>query len=373
MNDEQRHAYQPHGDREQRQQRSNALRTDQGGDAERDEERRYEEFNEGAVGVDDVADASDPDQDGPATEQVRHATTVGRVPSIDVFRGALVVLLVVVEYLPPSPDFPWLRHSPWSGLRVADFVFPAFLFVVGASRAVGRPPRATRVARRALALLALGLLFNAATDASPLRWTGVLQTIAISGAFASIVVAVVKRTEPVAWVACALLVVHGAVLSHSFSVDQRLLPDAHLYQQGMLRHDPEGVLNTTLGATAVVLLGWVAVRLHSRLLAAALLAAGLVVCIAWEPNKRAWTPSFALLVAGACAAILLPRIDVPVLGAIGRNALLVYVGQHVVRELVVTPPTGVSPPTQLGYAVIAAVAWSAAAIGLGRAGIRLRV
>lgn len=284
-----------------------------------------------------------------------------------------MVLLVVVEYLPPSPDYPWLRHSPWNGMRVADFVFPAFLFVVGASMAVARPQTPLHVVRRGVVLLALGLVFNAATDPSPLRYTGVLQTIAVAGTIASIVVAVVKKTDAVAWIAGALLVVHGAVLAHAFSIDEHLFGRSHLYHQGALGHDPEGVLNTVLGATSVVLLGWVATRARSVLLVVGLITAGLVACAAWEPNKRAWTPSFALLVAGACAAILLARIDVMVLGAVGRNALLVYVGQHIVRELVLQQPAIAAPPAQLAYAVAAAGAWTGIAIGFGRLGIRLRL
>jgi predicted acyltransferase len=302
-----------------------------------------------------------------------HTETVGRDPSIDVFRGALVVLLVIVEYLPPSPDYPWLRHSPWNGVRVADFVFPAFLFVVGASMAAGRPQRWTRIARRTVLLLALGLVFNAATEMSPLRLTGVLQTIAVSGALSWVVITLMRRPEPVAWVAFALLLVHGALLPHSFAIDRAVFGREHLYLQGMLHHDPEGILNTIFGATAVVLFGWVATRVRSSLFAGALLAVGLVACIAWEPNKRAWTPSFALLISGACAAILLARIDVPVLGAIGRNALLVYFGQHIVHELVLNQATGGTPHAQLAYAGIGTVAWSTAAVVLGRLGVRLRV
>ena len=284
------------------------------------------------------------------------------------------MLLVVVEYLPPSSDWSWLRHSPWNGMRIADFVFPAFLFVVGASMAAGRPQPWTRVARRTVLLLALGLVFNAATETSPLRFTGVLQTIGVSGALAWIVITALRqRPEPVAWMASALLLVHGGLLAHAFAVDQRVFGDAHLYHQGTLGHDPEGLLNSVLGATAVVLFGWVATRVRSRLIAAALVGIGLVACIAWEPNKRAWTPSFALLVCGACAVILLLRIDLPLLGAIGRNALLVYFGQHVVHELVLHQAVGGTPQAQLTYACVAAVAWSAGAIVLGRLGVRLRV
>jgi predicted acyltransferase len=304
---------------------------------------------------------------------VRSRPTAARVPSIDVFRGALVVLLVVVEYLPPSPDWRWLRHSPWDGLRVADVVFPAFLFVVGASMAVGRDVRWTRNARRAGLLVALGLVFNAASDTSPLRYTGVLQTIGVAGLLAWVLIRIGRSPDAVAWCAGVLLLAHGALLTHSFAVDRWIFGDAHLYQRGAFGHDPEGVLNTVLGATAVVLLGWTVARTRSWLVAGALLAAGALAWLAWEPNKRAWTPTFALLVAGGCAVVLLARIDVPFLGAVGRNALLVYFGQHVVHELVLPQATGGTPHAQLAYAGVAAVAWSVGAVVLGRVGVRLRV
>jgi predicted acyltransferase len=303
--------------------------------------------------------------------------TVGRDRTIDVFRGLLVVLLVLVEYLPPSASYPWLRHSPWDGVRVADFVFPGFLFVVGASMAVSRTPSWPRAARRAATLVALGLVFNAATETSPLRFTGVLQTIGVAGLLATVIIAVARRTGVVAWIAGVLLVVHGALLSHAFAMDRAVFADVHLYREGALGHDPEGVLNTVLGATAVVLLGWVATRLRTPWFVMTTGALCAVAWTAWEPNKRAWTPTFTLLMVTACAAVLVARIDVPVLGAIGRNALLVYVGQHVVRELWLSPTTylhvGTGTHALLAYAAIATVAWSTAAIVLGRLGIRLRV
>lgn len=79
------------------------------------------------------------------------------------FRAQLVVLLVVVEYLPPSPAYRWLRHSPWDGVRVADVVFPGFLFVVGASAAVARR-------QLAYALFAALLWSGLATALDRLGW-----------------------------------------------------------------------------------------------------------------------------------------------------------------------------------------------------------
>jgi hypothetical protein len=137
------------------------------------------------------------------------------------------------------------------------------------------------------------------------------------------------------------------------------------------------VLNTVLGATAVVLLGWVATRVRAVWFVGLCAIATAVAWTAWEPNKRAWTPTFTLLMVTVCAAVLVARVDVPLLGAVGRNALLVYVGQHVVRELWLTPTTylhvGTGAHALLAYAAMATAAWCAAAIVLGRLGVRLRV
>ena len=301
----------------------------------------------------------------------RTATTVERDRSIDALRGLLVVALVFVEYLPPSPDFPWLRHSPWNGVRVADFVFPGFLFVVGSSMAVGRPQTWTRVVRRLAALLALGIVFNAVTDTSPLRLTGVLQMIGISGFLAAVTARVIRRSDDLALVAGALLLAHGAVIAHAFDVDRWVFADARLYREGIAGHDPEGVLATVLGGTALVLLGLVATRVRSWWVAGALVAATAVTWLAWDPNKRAWTPTLTLLMAAtfAVALLVIRHVRIPLLDAVGRNALLVYVGLHVVRELV-----GDGPDEHLLlYATAAAIAWAIAAVVLGRLRIRLVV
>jgi predicted acyltransferase len=278
---------------------------------------------------------------------------------------------VLVEWLLPG-GYGWLRHSPWNGVRIADFVFPGYLFVVGASMAVGRERSWARTVRRLVLLVALGLAFNAFTTTDPLRFTGVLQMIGISGFLATIVVRVARRTDDVALAAGVLLLAHGAVVAHAFDVDRWLFDEPRLYHEGLLGHDPEGVLACTLGATALVLLGVVAVRLRSWWFALGLVALTGVAWLAWEPNKRAWTPTFTLLMAATFAlALLLLRpiaTHVPLLGRIGRNALLVYVGQHAVREL--WEPAA---SNRLGLAVAATVVCCTVAAVLDRLGIRLRV
>ncbi|OFY40518.1 MAG: hypothetical protein A2X18_11405 [Bacteroidetes bacterium GWF2_40_14] len=60
----------------------------------------------------------------------------GRVASIDVLRAIIMTLMIFVNDLPWSKNFPhWLEHAhPGEDmLGLADIVFPAFLFIVGMS------------------------------------------------------------------------------------------------------------------------------------------------------------------------------------------------------------------------------------------------
>jgi len=55
-----------------------------------------------------------------------------RYYSLDVFRGATVCLMILVNN-PGSWQhiYPPLEHAPWHGLTPTDIVFPFFLFAVG--------------------------------------------------------------------------------------------------------------------------------------------------------------------------------------------------------------------------------------------------
>lgn len=94
-----------------------------------------------------------------------------RLRSLDVFRGATVALMILVNnpgswaYL-----YPPLAHAGWHGCTPTDLVFPFFLFAVGNALALVLPglragPPAVfweRVARRTLLIFAIGLFLNAA-------------------------------------------------------------------------------------------------------------------------------------------------------------------------------------------------------------------
>jgi predicted acyltransferase len=58
----------------------------------------------------------------------------GRQASLDIYRGLVIVVMTLVNYLSPVQGVPaWSKHWPESldGYTYVDVVFPAFLFIVG--------------------------------------------------------------------------------------------------------------------------------------------------------------------------------------------------------------------------------------------------
>lgn len=281
--------------------------------------------------------------------------------------------MVLVENLPgPLESFRWLRHDSWHGLTIADVVFPLFLVVMGAGMAQWlRPPltasKMRRLVGRSLALIAIGVVvfgwWGEGGGLDSLRVPGVLQRIGIAGLLAGVAVAGLRRWWAVALLAGGLLVAYGWFLESATvagcrgvdvpsctaagQVDAAVFGASHMYRDGEAGYDPEG-LASTASAVASVLLGWLAGDLLRRRRIASLGLLGLacgVVGIVWsgalDVNKRMWTPSFTLVTAAISIALLLvahAAVDRNRLGsglasplvALGRNALLVYVGQHVV-------------------------------------------
>ena len=283
--------------------------------------------------------------------------------SLDVFRGAAVALMILVNN-PGSWNalYPPLAHAPWHGCTATDLVFPFFLFAVGNALAFVMPalqagPAAVfwrRVLKRTLLIFAIGLVLNAAPfvrwdasgdlvlrSADALRLMGVLQRIALCfGAAAVIVWCFSKRGA--LWAAAALLLGYWlACISFGGSgdpsgdpyslqgwfgtaVDRALLGDAHLYQGEGVPFDPEG-LASTAPAIAQVLLGWwvgqmiVCGRINAELVARLFLWATALLLLAtgWQLvmplNKKIWTSSYVLHTTGLAMmalAVLIHLVDI---------------------------------------------------------------
>lgn len=283
-----------------------------------------------------------------------------RLRSLDLLRGLAVAGMVLVNGEGnPHEKPPGVSHAVWDGLTPADLVFPTFLLVSGAALGVALRRRQGvhgGLLRRAAVLFALGLALNALPwpGLADLRVMGVLQRIGLSVLLAALVLLHLRTRQAVA-LAVAVLVGYTAVLlfggpaarapstSWPKDVDAALLGLGHLYSP--TRGDPEGLASTPAAVVTVLLGAWAVRVLRDRGpraaagLGCALAAAGGLVSLLVPPNKFLWTPSFALLCAGV-GVLLLAGLSAAadssarrVVGkpweALGRNALVVYIGSEV--------------------------------------------
>src|SRR4028119_1027570 len=101
-----------------------------------------------------------------------------RFYSLDVFRGATVALMILVNNPGSwSHIYSPLEHAPWHGATPTDLVFPFFLFAVGNALALvlprlrEQPPSVfwRKVALRTALIFGIGLLLNAAPF---VQWDG---------------------------------------------------------------------------------------------------------------------------------------------------------------------------------------------------------
>lgn len=324
--------------------------------------------------------------------------TQARLRSIDAFRGAVLAFMVLTPATGDPATYPFLRHAHWDGATASDLILPTFLVTSGLSLAfLLRPPvgrdRVLRLVRRLVVLVLLGLVYNAygatGTDLAALRFTGVLQTIGVSGFLAAAVVLLARvpsgqdRPWVVAGVAGAIQLVHGSGLvvlaercagtdpcSPYNGWDRSLLGVEHAYGAGIHAHDPEG-LAVMVAATSLVLVGWLAGRLlvgtaREALAARAAVLASAGLALLWgawvldgvDPaNKRLLTPAFVALASGVALlvfAAFLVALDVPrrarhrpplaaatwPLVALGRNALVVYLLERFLLQTAATVRVG---------------------------------
>jgi predicted acyltransferase len=298
-----------------------------------------------------------------------------RLVSLDVFRGAAIVAMILVNNPgDPARTFAPLVHSSWHGWTFADTIFPAFLWISGfalalsmQARAAGgqdRPQLLVAALRRAALLFACGLLVEGFPyfDFSHYQYTGVLQKIAVAWFLAYTICLYTERRGRI--VALSVLFVAYVCFMYGVHVPEcgtgpwspqcnaaRYLNDrelaGHLWAAHM-GNDPDGIVGS-LAATASVLLGVLAMswfrsssasgpRWHKDRLAAVsavLLATGLAAST-WIPvNKILWTPSYTLFMAGLSGGAFLAvywlvddlglRRWVKPLQIFGMNALAAYV------------------------------------------------
>lgn len=273
-----------------------------------------------------------------------------RYYSLDVFRGATVALMILVN----NPGswahiYAPLEHAPWHGCTPTDLVFPFFLFAVGNAmsfvmprlRESGSSAFWSKTLRRTALIFGIGLLLNWAPfvkydpeghlipkSFDQLRILGVLQRIALCYFFASVIIWYGKTRGAFAigaillllyWAICLVFGTPGDPFSmeghFGTHLDRFLLGSGHMYHGEGTDFDPEGI-GSTLPAVVNVLFGYLVGEyinlkgktweMLSNLFVAgvALTLTGYLWDMAFPINKKIWTSSYVLYTVGLATLLL---------------------------------------------------------------------
>jgi len=270
-----------------------------------------------------------------------------RFYSLDVFRGATVALMILVN----NPGswahiYAPLEHAGWHGVTPTDLVFPFFLFAVGNAMAFVIPRLEEKnifwqkVIKRTLLIFLIGLLLNwfpfiKYNDAGSivmkplenLRIMGVLQRIALCYFFAAVIIHLFK-TRGAFFVSAFILLGYWFICvagntADPFSlggwfgtkIDMAIFGEKHLYHGEGVAFDPEGLMST-FAAIVQVIFGYLASNyilqkgktpemLNGLFVAACVLIfTGFVWDMIFPINKKIWTSSYAIYTTGLALLIL---------------------------------------------------------------------
>ncbi|CAN5287749.1 heparan-alpha-glucosaminide N-acetyltransferase domain-containing protein [soil metagenome] len=285
-----------------------------------------------------------------------------RFYSLDVFRGATVALMILVN----SPGswshiYTPLEHAPWHGCTPTDLVFPFFLFAVGNAMAFVMPKLEAggdatfwkKILKRTFLIFFIGLMLNwmpfikwehdqivfkpwsyIDADGNPqgVRILGVLQRIAFCYFFASVIVYYFKIRG--AFVAAAailfgywyLCVAGNSADPYSLDgwfgtgIDKKILGDAHMYHGEVVNgkaviFDPEGLMSVFASIVQVIfgyLAGdYIVKKGKAHEMVNGLFVAGCVLVFTgfcWDLtfpiNKKIWTSSYTVYTTGLAMLVL---------------------------------------------------------------------
>ena len=265
-----------------------------------------------------------------------------RYYSLDVFRGATVALMILVN----NPGswahiFPPLEHAKWHGCTPTDLVFPFFLFAVGNAMAFVMPrfeEKGTafffkKVIKRTILIFAIGIFLNwspfvkwdgnhlVAKAWENIRILGVLQRIAICYFLASTAVFFLKTRGAFVFSAVLLLAywllcwfsnpADPYSLNGFFgtSIDINIIGAKHMYKGEGLTFDPEGLMSTAAAIVQVIFGYFVGQYIQQKgksyEMLSNLFMAGIVLVLTgycWDMvmpiNKKIWTSSYTIYTTG---------------------------------------------------------------------------
>ncbi len=306
--------------------------------------------------------------------------------SLDVFRGATVAFMILVNNQPGASYSP-LHHAPWHGCTPTDLVFPFFLFAVGNAiafvlpklEAMNRSAAVWKIVKRGILIFLIGLLLNwfpfvkwengelVGKSFETLRIFGVLQRIALAYLFGALIIYFFKAR--LSFLIAALLLLGYWVLTvmagdpadpyslegfWGTGLDRVILGENHMYKGEGVAFDPEGIAST-IPSVAQVILGFLVgdyIRQKGKNsdMVANLFVAGVVLWLAgmawglsFPINKKIWTSSYVLYTVGLATLILATLIQliefrgwkgvVPnFFDAFGKNPLFIYVLSGVIPK-----------------------------------------
>jgi predicted acyltransferase len=272
-----------------------------------------------------------------------------RFYSLDVFRGATVALMILVN----NPGswahiYTPLEHASWHGCTPTDLVFPFFLFAVGNAMAfvvpklevAGTNAFLRKIFTRTLLIFGIGLFLNwfpfikwsndelVAKPFETLRIFGVLQRIALCYCCASLIIYFFKTKGAFIAVVAILLLYWLLCLllgnpANPFSLegfwgtpfDKGILGENHMYKGEGVAFDPEGLASTLPAITQVIFGFFVGQYIQVKgksfemvtnlfVAAAVLIFTGLCWDTIFPINKKIWTSSYVLYTSGLAIMIL---------------------------------------------------------------------
>ena len=304
-----------------------------------------------------------------------------RYYSLDVFRGATVALMILVNN-PGSWEYSFgpLKHAHWHGCTPTDLVFPFFLFAVGNAMSFVMPRFEKagpaefwkKIIKRTVLIFMIGLFLNWSpfikwngTDIVPKLWEsvrilGVLQRIALCYFFGSVIVFYGKTSGAfvtgivillIYWFICLVTGTIGDPYSlagwFGTSIDINILGVTHVYKGEGVPFDPEGFMSLP-GAIVQVIFGFLVgqyIQLKGKNfdMLSHLFIAGVVLLLTgycWDMvfpiNKKIWTSSYTIYTSGLAIvtiAMLIYLIEFKELkgnwskffDVFGKNPLFIFV------------------------------------------------
>lgn len=278
-----------------------------------------------------------------------------RFYSLDVFRGASVCLMILVNN-PGSWSHIYnpLEHAAWHGLTPTDLVFPFFLFAVGNAlsfvmprlESAGHAAFLNKILKRTALIFIIGLFLNwwpffrwadgslnfrhwvdPHNPESGVRIFGVLQRIALCYFFASVIIYYLKFRR--AFLTGLLFLLFYWVLTYisnpsdpysltgwfGTELDKQILGVAHMYKGEGIPFDPEGLMSTVPAIVQVIFGYLVGDYIQKKgknfemvtglfVAAVALLVTGYCWDLVFPINKKIWTSSYVIYTTGLATIIL---------------------------------------------------------------------